>query len=44
MAKSREAPYIWVTWLSKVMSGDTTCHWQSWFRSQNQLTEDMVYP
>ena len=40
MAKSREAPYIWVTWLSKVMSGDTTCHWQSWFRSQNQLTEE----
>jgi len=40
MANPRKSPYIWVTWLAKVMSGDTTCHWHGWFRSQNQLTEE----
>ena len=39
MANPRKSPYIWVTWLAKVMSGDVTCHWQSWFQSHNQLTE-----
>ena len=39
MANSRDSPYIWVGWLAKVMSGEITCHWQSWFQSQNQLTE-----
>ena len=39
MANPRDSPYIWVTWLSKIMSSDVTCHWQSWFQSQNQLTE-----
>jgi len=39
MANLRESPYIWVTWLAKIMVGDTVCQWQSWFQSQNQLTE-----
>jgi len=39
MAESRDSPYIWVTWLATIMSGSITCHWQSWFKSQNQLTE-----
>ena len=39
MANPRKSPYIWVTWLAKVMSGDATCHWQGWFQSHNQLTE-----
>ena len=40
MAKPRDAPYIWVTWLAKVMAGNVTCHWQSWFQTQNKLTEE----
>lgn len=39
MAEERNSPYIWVTWLAKIMSGDTTCHWQGWFRTKNKLTE-----
>ena len=39
MAKERDSPYIWVTWLAKIMSGDVSCHWQGWFPSHNQLTE-----
>ncbi|MCK4521937.1 MAG: PD-(D/E)XK nuclease family protein [Nanoarchaeota archaeon] len=39
MANLRESPYIWVTWLAKIMAGDITCQWQSWFRSQNKEIE-----
>ena len=39
MANLRKSPYIWVKWLAKVMAGDITCQWQSWFQSQNQLTK-----
>ena len=39
MAKLRKSPYIWATWLAKVMTGEITCQLQSWFQTQNQLTE-----
>ena len=40
MAEERESPYVWVTWLAKVMSGDISCQWQSWFRSHYKLIEE----
>ena len=39
MAEKRDSPYIWVTWLAKIMSGDITCQWQGWFLTQNKLTK-----
>lgn len=33
MKKERSNPYIWVTWLSKIMAGDRQCRWASWFKS-----------
>ena len=39
MAIPRSDPYMWVTWLSKIMSGQTACQWQGWFQTHNQLTE-----
>lgn len=29
----RSSPYIWVTWLTKLMSGESQCQWSSWFRA-----------
>jgi hypothetical protein len=29
----RSNPFIWVSWLSKVMAGEKQCEWASWFRS-----------
>ena len=29
----RPGPYIWVTWLTKLMSGENQCQWSSWFRA-----------
>ena len=36
MAKPRESkPYIWVTWLSKLLSGDDSCEWRAWFQAHH---------
>ena len=28
----RPHPFLWVTWLSKLMAGERQCQWASWFR------------
>lgn len=28
----RDEPYAWVTWLSRIMSGDDSCQWARWFK------------
>ena len=33
MTRPRETPYIWVTWLSRLLVGDDSCVWASWFRA-----------
>jgi hypothetical protein len=33
MTKPREGPYVWVTWLSKLMAGEVQCQWAPWFRT-----------
>lgn len=35
MAEKRDKPYIWVTWVSKLMGGDS-CHWMAWFKAHNK--------
>ena len=36
MAKlRRHGPYIWVTWLTKLLVGENACEWASWFRAQH---------
>jgi hypothetical protein len=35
MAVERESPYIWVTWLTKLMAGESQCKWASWFKAHN---------
>ena len=31
-------PYIWVTWLTKLLSDENSCEWAAWFRSPAQLS------
>ena len=33
MAMQRDGVYVWVTWLSRLLVGDASCEWASWFRS-----------
>ena len=31
------APYMWVTWLTRLLVGESSCEWSAWFRAQNQV-------
>ena len=33
MGQAREGPYVWVSWLSKLLAGDAHCEWALWFRA-----------
>lgn len=33
MTRPRDGLYVWVTWLSKLMSGEVQCHWGAWFKT-----------
>ena len=36
MAQPRiSGPYVWVTWLSKLLVGESSCEWGSWFKAQH---------
>ena len=35
MPTPREEPYIWVSWLTKLLSGEAHCQWALWFRAHN---------
>jgi CRISPR/Cas system-associated exonuclease Cas4 (RecB family) len=30
----RSAPYVWVTWLTKLLAGENKCEWALWFKSR----------
>ena len=37
MARLREnGPYIWVTWLTKLMTGESSCEWAAWFKAHHE--------
>ena len=37
MAQIRSnGPYIWVTWLTKLLVGENSCEWSAWFRAQHE--------
>ena len=36
MPRPRESPYMWTTWLARLLAGESSCEWASWFRSHYQ--------
>lgn len=36
MAQTRDTPYIWVTWLKKLLVGENSCEWAAWFRANHE--------
>ena len=36
MPQRRENPYIWVTWLTKLLVGENSCEWAAWFHTQHE--------
>lgn len=35
MAARRSSPYVWVTWLPKLLTGESNCEWAAWFRAHH---------
>ena len=29
--RRRDEPYIWVTWLTRLLVGENSCEWAVWF-------------
>ena len=36
MAQCREHPYIWATWLPRLLTGERSCEWAIWFKAHHQ--------
>ena len=36
MKEERDAPYIWTTWITKLIVGESHCFWASWFKAHNK--------
>ncbi len=36
MPTRRTNPYIWATWLTKLLSGESQCEWSAWFRAHHK--------
>jgi len=39
MTEKRETPYVWVTWISRLLAGEAHCEWASWFRAHHTQFE-----
>ncbi len=39
MKQKRDGVYIWVTWLSKLMTGEQSCEWSPWLKSNYEYYE-----
>lgn len=35
MATRRQSPYIWTTWLSKLLVGEHCCEWATWYKANH---------
>jgi len=35
MATPRDAPYIWATWITRLMAGEVHCEWAAWFKAHH---------
>lgn len=42
MAIPRGKPYIWATWLSRVMTGHVSCQWRYWFLAWHKLIQEQA--
>ena len=36
LAQRREHPYIWATWLPRLLTGENSCEWAIWFKAHHQ--------
>lgn len=39
MTVRRASPYVWATWLSRLLVGEQSCEWAAWFKTNHQQYE-----
>ena len=39
MPTPRDFPYIWATWLPRLLTGENSCEWAIWFKAHHQSWE-----
>jgi hypothetical protein len=37
--QKRPKPYIWASWLTKLLAGEDSCWWKSWYRAHYKYTK-----
>jgi hypothetical protein len=37
--RKRRRPYVWVTWLTKLLAGEDRCVWRTWYRANFKYTK-----
>jgi hypothetical protein len=42
--KKRHRPYVWVTWITKLLGGDDRCLWKAWYKSQYKYEKQPETP
>lgn len=36
---ARPEPYVWVSWITKLLAGETSCVWSAWLRAHYQMVK-----
>jgi hypothetical protein len=36
VATKRSKPYVWATWITKLLAGESQCTWAAWFRAHHR--------
>ncbi len=36
MASRRRTPYVWASWITKLLAGENQCTWAAWFRAHHR--------
>ncbi len=39
LTKPRPEPYVWATWLTKLLAGESSCVWSAWFRAHHHYAK-----
>jgi len=39
MSEKRYKPYVWVTWITKLLAGESHCRWSAWFRANYKYSK-----
>ena len=34
--RRRDRPYLWITWLTRLLAGENSCEWAAWFRAHHE--------